>query len=205
MARLHSSVHQHGLARFASLAVLALILVGGFSDGVLVSAAPVALTCSKSKLFTGYAVVTLKKGLFLHFKNSPSSVDFALEAKTTSGAHKGWLSVGFSKLGKMSGADAVIGNLNGPKKIGAYFMKSIAKADVKPTTAFAITKTSVVTNAQGTIMKFTRSGPKGTVPVKYGAKNTLLWAYSASGASKVLDNHTPANRGAAIVNLGCKV
>ncbi|CAI5948713.1 unnamed protein product, partial [Closterium sp. NIES-65] len=132
--------------------------------------------------------------LLLHFKNSPTAVDFALEAKTTSNAYKGWLSVGFSAAGKMARADAVIGNLQGPKKIDAYFMKSIAKADVKPTKAFAITKTSVVTNAQGTIMKFTRTaGSKGTVPVKYGAKNTLLWAYSATGASKVLDNHSPMN------------
>ncbi|CAI5513719.1 unnamed protein product [Closterium sp. Naga37s-1] len=105
----------------------------------------------------------------------------------------------------MTGSDAVIGNLPGVKKIDTYFMKSIAKPDVTPTKKFAITKTSVVTNAQGTIMKFTRSGSTGTVPVKYGAKNTLLWAYSASGASKVLDNHTPMNRGAVIVNLGCKV
>ncbi|CAI7847763.1 unnamed protein product [Closterium sp. NIES-53] len=205
MARLHS-VHQHGLARFASLAVLALVLVGGFSDGLLVSAAPVVVACSKSKLYPGYAAVTLKSGLLLHWKAvNPTTIDFALEAKAASNAHKGWLSVGFSKVGKMTGSDAVIGNLPGVKKIDTYFMKSIAKPDVTPTKKFVITKTSVVTNAQGTIMKFTRSGSTGTVPVKYGAKNTLLWAYSASGASKVLDNHTPMNRGAVIVNLGCKV
>ncbi|CAI7885156.1 unnamed protein product [Closterium sp. NIES-54] len=131
-------------------------------------------------------------------------MNFALEAKAASGAHKGWISVGFSKAGKMTGSDAVIGNLPRPNVIGPYYMGSIVKSSVTRTNKFAITKTSVVTNPQGTIMKFTRSGPKGTVPVKYTGKNFILWAYSATGKSKALDNHSPMNRGAVSINLGCK-
>ncbi|CAI5465588.1 unnamed protein product [Closterium sp. Yama58-4] len=199
---------------FTSHAVLALILVaaGGcfFNGGGMrgVSAAPVPVAaCFKSTL-PGYtnAAALSRKGLVLHWKNvNPTTIDFALEAKAASGAHKGWISVGFSKAGKMTGSDAVIGNLPRPNVIGPYFMASISKSSVTRTNKFAITKTSVVTNPQGTIMKFTRSGPKGTVPVKYTGKNFILWAYSATGKSKTLDNHTPMNRGAVSINFGCKV
>ncbi|CAI5465583.1 unnamed protein product [Closterium sp. Yama58-4] len=209
MARLHSSVQQHGLARFASLTVLALALLG--TGGVFVSAsAPIVPgKCIKSSLASlGYTnAVSLTNGLMLHWKNvSPTSINFALEAKAASKASKGWLSLGFSKDGKMTGADAVIGNLAGAKPINAYFMKSIALGDVKPTTKFTVTNAKMDVNPQRTIVKFTRSGSAGTVPVKYGAKNLLLWAFSADG-KKALGplNHSPSNRGVVSVNLGCKV
>ncbi|CAI5517994.1 unnamed protein product [Closterium sp. Naga37s-1] len=168
MARLHST-------RFASLAVLALVLLGtagGFSGGVFVSAsAPIVPgKCIKSSLAaSGYTnAVTLAKGLVLHWKNvNPTTVNFALEAKAGIKAKTGWLSIGFSKAGKMMGSDAVIGNLPGAKPIDAYFMKTIALGDVKPTKVFKVTNPQMDVNAQRTIMKFTRSGAAGTVPVKY--------------------------------------
>ncbi|GJP29612.1 hypothetical protein CLOM_g13881 [Closterium sp. NIES-68] len=197
----------------ASLTLLALVIVAGCSIGghpgvVLVSAAPVPVAkCFKSTLPGYTAAATLaKKGIVLHWKTvNPNTINFAVEAKAASNAYKGWISVGFSKAGKMTGSDAVIGNLPRPNAIGPYVMTGIAKSSVTRTKKFAITKTSVVTNAKGTIMRFTRSGPAGTVPVKYAGRNFILWAYSATGKSKALDNHSPLNRGAVVVNFGCKV
>ncbi|CAI5476127.1 unnamed protein product [Closterium sp. Yama58-4] len=205
--------HGKNRTRSSSLVVLALFVaaVSCFSNGAGVrgvSAAPVPVAkCFKSTL-PGYtnAATLARKGLVLHWKAvNPTTINFALEAKAASGAHKGWISVGFSKAGKMTGSDAVIGNLPRPNVIGPYVMTGIAKSSVTRTKKFAITKTSVVTNPKGTIMRFTRSGPRGTVPVKYAGRNFILWAYSATGKSKALDNHSPLNRGAVIINFGCKV
>ena len=49
----------------------------------------------------------------LHWKLQPLTIDYAIEAKPGSGAEQGWVSIGWSNEGKMRGADAVFGNLEG--------------------------------------------------------------------------------------------
>ncbi|CAI5997498.1 unnamed protein product [Closterium sp. NIES-65] len=80
-------------------------------------------TCDPSDLagYTSSHQIT-KHGHVLHWAVvSPTVVKIAFEAKRGSGAALGWVSVGFSKDGKMSPADAIIGNLP-DSPIAAYSM-----------------------------------------------------------------------------------
>ncbi|GJP58172.1 hypothetical protein CLOP_g22345 [Closterium sp. NIES-67] len=167
-------------------------------------AATVAATCQASTLAGYTSSVDLSgKGLILHWKKSTgSTIDLALEAKSTSGAASGWISVAWSS-GGMFNSDAVVGNLATGSGVGAYAISSYSS--VVPTTRFAITKASVAAAAAaggGTIVKFTRAAGSGLVPVKVGGSNKLVWAYSAGG-SKTLANHGSSHRGAKTVDLSC--
>ncbi|CAI7807165.1 unnamed protein product [Closterium sp. NIES-54] len=80
-------------------------------------------TCDPSDLdgYTSSYQIT-KYGHVLHWAVvSPTVVKIAFEAKRGSGAALGWVSVGFSKDGKMSPADAIIGN-QPDTPIAAYSM-----------------------------------------------------------------------------------
>eukprot|EP00475_Leptophrys_vorax_P012703 TRINITY_DN1908_c0_g1_i2.p1 TRINITY_DN1908_c0_g1~~TRINITY_DN1908_c0_g1_i2.p1 ORF type:complete len:198 (-),score=18.70 TRINITY_DN1908_c0_g1_i2:634-1227(-) len=168
------------------------------------SSLPKARKCAKSTLKGYYAMVTLTPGMLFHFKVNGTTLHGAIEARNNNWK-KGWLAVGFSKAGKMTGADAIIGNLAVRPAVGAYYMGGIVKSAVKKTTKFVLTKTSVAVGASGaTIVKFTRSGKGGTVPVKYAGVNYLIWAHAPAN-TKVLDNHGPPNRGAWAANFACKV
>ncbi|GJP54856.1 hypothetical protein CLOM_g13880 [Closterium sp. NIES-68] len=172
-----------------------------------VAALPAVAQCTRSFLPGYTASATLDpRGIILHWQvYSSSEMDLALEVRSTSNAHKGWIAVGFSKAGKMVGSDAVVGNLAGRSGVGAYALAGAKLAAVKPTRRFRISKISVTSNSRGTIMRFTRTGYAGAVRLKYRGSNTILWAHSASGASKALDYHSPKNRGAVAVNFGCKM
>ncbi|GJP60174.1 hypothetical protein CLOP_g17329 [Closterium sp. NIES-67] len=114
-----------------------------------------------------------------------STIDLALEAKSTSGAASGWFSVAWTN-GGMFNSDAVIGNIATGTSVGTYAISSYSS--VVTTSRFAITAASVTRSGGSTIAKFTRSTGDGTVAVNVAGSNKLVWAFS-SGGSKTVANH----------------
>ncbi|GJP29619.1 hypothetical protein CLOM_g18797 [Closterium sp. NIES-68] len=88
--------------------------------------------------------------------------------------------------------------------VGAFNMKSLTMGTYEMANNFKIANTSVTVTKSGTVVRFTRSGPGGSVPVKYGGINTFIWSYSSNGATRVFGGHM-RHRGSAVVNLACKV
>ncbi|CAI5524046.1 unnamed protein product [Closterium sp. Naga37s-1] len=171
---------------------------GGAASATVVTGAAVAAaktlvtpaatgTCQASTLAGYTSSVDLSgNGLILHWKTSTgSTIDLALEAKSTSGAASGWFSVAWTN-GGMFNSDAVIGNLATASGVGTYAISSYS--NVVTTTRFAITGTSVTSSGGSTIVKFTRASGNGLVPVNVAGSNKLVWAYS-SGGSKTVANH----------------
>ncbi|CAI7780960.1 unnamed protein product [Closterium sp. NIES-54] len=158
-------------------------------------------TCQASTLAGYTSSVDLSgNGLILHWKTSTgSTIDLALEAKSTSGAAGGWIAVAWTN-GGMFNSDAVIGNLATASGIGTYAISSYST--VVTTTRFAITGTSVTSSGGSTIVKFTRASGNGLVPVNVAGSNKLVWAYS-SGGSKTVANHGNSHRGAKTVDFSC--
>ncbi|CAI5531286.1 unnamed protein product [Closterium sp. Naga37s-1] len=108
-------------------------------------------SCSASSLPGYTSVVTLGKGLMLHWKLlTTTSAAFCLQAKSgTAAAAGGWVSVAWSRGGGMVPADAVIGAPGGAAK--AYAISSYSSVD--PTSRFAITGGSVNSGFNGVLLK----------------------------------------------------
>ncbi|CAI5503619.1 unnamed protein product [Closterium sp. Naga37s-1] len=171
---------------------------GGAVGGAAVAAAktlvtPAATGTCQASTLAGYtsSVDLSGNGLILHWKTSTgSTIDLALEAKSTSGAAGGWIAVAWSN-GGMFNSDAVIGNLATASGVGTYAISSYSS--VATTTRFAITGTSVTASGGSTIAKFTRTTGDGLVKVNVAGSNNLVWAYS-SGGSKTVANHGGSHR-----------
>ncbi|CAI5494476.1 unnamed protein product [Closterium sp. Naga37s-1] len=171
---------------------------GGAVGGAAVAAAktlvtPAATGTCQASTLAGYtsSVDLSGNGLILHWKTSTgSTIDLALEAKSTSGAAGGWIAVAWSN-GGMFNSDAVIGNLATASGVGTYAISSYS--NVVTTTRFAITGTSVTASGGSTIAKFTRATGDGLVKVNAAGSNNLVWAYS-SGGSKTVANHGGSHR-----------
>ncbi|CAI5476177.1 unnamed protein product [Closterium sp. Yama58-4] len=108
-------------------------------------------SCSASSLPGYTSVVTLGKGLMLHWKLlTTTSAAFCLQAKAgTAAAAGGWVSMGWSKGGAMVPADAVVGAPGGAAK--TYAVTSYSSVD--PTSRFAITGGSVNSGFNGVLLK----------------------------------------------------
>ncbi|CAI5967239.1 unnamed protein product [Closterium sp. NIES-64] len=76
-------------------------------------------TCKRSSLGYKAAVDPTGKGLLFHWMVSGSTLNAAIEARSTSGASGGYFSVGFSSSGSMCPLDAVVG-INGGSAGTAY-------------------------------------------------------------------------------------
>ncbi|CAI7818096.1 unnamed protein product, partial [Closterium sp. NIES-53] len=140
-------------------------------------------SCSASSLPGYTSVVTLGKGLMLHWKLlTTTSAAFCLQAKSgTAAAAGGWVSVAWSRGGAMVPADAVVGAPGGAAR--TYAITSYSSVD--PTSRFSITGGSVNSGFNGVLLKFTRSGSAGIAPVTYLGSNRLIWAFSASGDAAI--------------------
>ncbi|CAI5983220.1 unnamed protein product [Closterium sp. NIES-64] len=156
-------------------------------------------SCSASSLPGYTSVVTLGKGLMLHWKLlTTTSASFCLQAKAgTAAAGGGWVSVAWSRGGAMVPADAVVGAPGGAARTFAITSYS----SVDPTTRFSITGGSVNSGFNGVLLKFTRSGSAGIAPVTYLGSNRLIWAFSASG-NAAIGSHG-SNKGFKTVDLSC--
>ncbi|CAI5531414.1 unnamed protein product [Closterium sp. Naga37s-1] len=83
-------------------------------------------------------------------------------------------------------------------------MESLTMGTYAMADNFRIANASVTVTKRGTVVRFTRSGPGGSVRVKYDGLNTLIWSYSSTGATRVFGGHM-RHRGSAVVNLACNV
>ncbi|GJP29620.1 hypothetical protein CLOM_g13886 [Closterium sp. NIES-68] len=186
-------------ARSALSLVFLMLLSASGALGITV----VPGVCKPSTLSKDFKkMVQLRPNVFFHWKIVGANLVGAIEAKAASKVNTGWISLGFSKAGKMTGSDAIVGNAGGG--VQAYLMSSISKSAIKPSPNFKITAATVTATAASTIVKFTRTA-KGNVALNLAGKNILLWATSKGGNSKVFNDHTPTNRGAVSINFGtCK-
>ncbi|CAI5948715.1 unnamed protein product [Closterium sp. NIES-65] len=73
--------------------------------------------------------------------------------------------------------------------VGAFNMQSLTMGTYAMADNFRIANASVTATKRGTVVRFTRSGPGGSVPVKYAGLNTIIWSYSSTGATKVFGGH----------------
>ncbi|GJP64923.1 hypothetical protein CLOP_g21858 [Closterium sp. NIES-67] len=163
---------------------------------------PAATSTCQTSTLAGYtsSMDLSGNGLVLHWKKSTgSTIDLALEAKSTSGAASGWFSVAWTN-GGMFNSDAVIGNIATGTSVGTYAISSYSS--VVTTSRFAITAASVTRSGGSTIAKFTRSTGDGTVAVNVAGSNKLVWAFS-SGGSKTVANHGGSHRGAKTIDFSC--
>eukprot|EP00475_Leptophrys_vorax_P037970 TRINITY_DN66174_c0_g1_i3.p1 TRINITY_DN66174_c0_g1~~TRINITY_DN66174_c0_g1_i3.p1 ORF type:complete len:179 (+),score=13.11 TRINITY_DN66174_c0_g1_i3:123-659(+) len=89
---------------------------------------PTLTPCVKSTLPEFSAMVPLDNitKLYFHYSVKGSKIRAAIEAQASGGASRGWLSVGFSKAGRMMGSDAVIGNLPKPIRVGAFALTGLS-------------------------------------------------------------------------------
>ncbi|CAI5490456.1 unnamed protein product [Closterium sp. Naga37s-1] len=108
-------------------------------------------SCSASSLPGYTSVVTLGKGLMLHWKLlTTTSAAFCLQAKSgTAAAAGGWVSVAWSRGGAMVPADAVVGAPGGAAR--TYAITSYSSVD--PTSRFSITGGSVNSGFNGVLLK----------------------------------------------------
>ncbi|GJP70991.1 hypothetical protein CLOP_g1883 [Closterium sp. NIES-67] len=158
-----------------------------------------ALACSRSPVVGFAKKVTLKPGVV-----RGNTLRAAIIAQASSGAKNGWISIAWTKsAGKMYPADAVVGNLPAPTAVKAYAMTGYSSSAVVPTSAFAVTATTVARKSRSTVIRFTRSGSSGLSPINYAGSNNIVWAYSSSG-SQTLAYHG-GNWGSGTINLACSV
>eukprot|EP00475_Leptophrys_vorax_P012321 TRINITY_DN18756_c0_g1_i2.p1 TRINITY_DN18756_c0_g1~~TRINITY_DN18756_c0_g1_i2.p1 ORF type:complete len:195 (+),score=11.59 TRINITY_DN18756_c0_g1_i2:222-806(+) len=153
-------------------------------------------SCSASSL-TGYtsSVDLNGNGLLLHWKLTGSSLAAAIEAKPGSGGESGYVSVGWSKGGKMNG-DAVVAVKGG--KVTGYSLGGTSKSSIKKS-GISLGSTSVkATSSGGLLAKFTRIDD-GSVPVNLSGSNSIIYAYSSRAK---FDNHG-GNRGSKSVDFSC--
>ncbi|CAI7868385.1 unnamed protein product, partial [Closterium sp. NIES-54] len=117
----------------------------------------------KASILPGFSssVDLTGKGFVLHWKRQGrQGLSLAVEAKPSSGAHKGWFALGWSKTGSMFPADVVAGNLatsaSPPSKsaaaVAAYGITGYAASAVKPSSKFAISPIGFSSTARGAIM-----------------------------------------------------
>ncbi|CAI7794496.1 unnamed protein product [Closterium sp. NIES-54] len=170
---------------------------------------PKPLACAKSTLKDYAKSVKLAKGLFFHWNitDAKDGIIAALEDKSGSG----WISVGWTgSVGKMFPSDVVVGNhvsrfTGNTNDVLAYSWNGKTdRAYSKAAGGFTLSNVSILRGVGGTIVKFTRMGKGGSVPlaVSYdaGAINNMIWAFSKA---RTFDKHT--KRGSFSVNLGCTV
>ncbi|CAI7810617.1 unnamed protein product [Closterium sp. NIES-54] len=169
---------------------------GGASSSGLTSSKGVTAgkTCKKSSLGYKAAVDLTGKGLLFHWTVSGSTLNAAIEAKSTSGANKGYVSVGFSSNGKMYPADAVVG-INGGSTT-AYKLTSYSS--YAPSKTFS--QTSLTATSSSLVVKFSRPAKGGLVNINLTGKNNVIWAF---GKNKKFEAHTPTDRGSKSVDLSC--
>ncbi|GJP40013.1 hypothetical protein CLOM_g24312 [Closterium sp. NIES-68] len=176
------------------------------------SAPPCKPSACKRSSLPGYtaSVDLTGKGFVLHWKRQGrQSLSVAVEAKASSGAHKGWFALGWSKTGSMFPADVAVGNLatsaSPPAKsaaaVAAYGISGYAASAVKPSSKFVIGPIGFSSTAKGAIMRFSRNKTDGSVPVKYKGVNRIIWAFSPDG-SKTVGYHKN-NWGTKAVDFGC--
>ncbi|CAI7806995.1 unnamed protein product [Closterium sp. NIES-54] len=138
-------------------------------------------SCDPSDLdgYTSSYQIT-KFGHVLHWAVvSPTVVKIAFEAKHGSGAAAGWISVGFSKDGKMKKADAIIGNLP-DEPIAAYSMKGYDADSIKVNKDLWIAFLPFTFPFPSSLPKLTRS--RGT-PRKASRPSPRLATSPSSGRS----------------------
>ncbi|CAI5471956.1 unnamed protein product [Closterium sp. Yama58-4] len=162
-------------------------------------------TCDPSDLdgYTSSYQIT-KYGHVLHWAVvSPTVVKIAFEAKRGSGAALGWVSVGFSKDGKMSPADAIIGN-QPDTPIAAYSTTGYDAGSITVNKNLWIgDDASLVTKTNGSlIMKFQRTITDGVAPISTTSPVTVIWAFSADN-TKPLSYHGEKRRGSFQVDFSC--
>ncbi|CAI7872669.1 unnamed protein product [Closterium sp. NIES-53] len=162
-------------------------------------------TCDPSDLdgYTSSYQIT-KYGHVLHWAVvSPTVVKIAFEAKRGSGAALGWVSVGFSKDGKMSPADAIIGN-QPDTPIAAYSMTGYDAGSITVNKNLWIgDDASLVTKTNGSlIMKFQRTITDGVAPISTTDPVTVIWAFSADN-TKPLAFHGEKRCGSFQVDFSC--
>ncbi|CAI7780954.1 unnamed protein product [Closterium sp. NIES-53] len=162
-------------------------------------------TCDKSDLdgYTSSYQIT-KHGHVLHWAVVSSTVvKIAFEAKHRSGAARGWVSVGFSKDGKMSPADAIIGNLP-DSPIAAYSVTGYDAASITVNKDLWIgDDASLLIKTNGSlIVKFQRNTTDGVAPISTTAPVTVIWAFSADN-TQPLAFHGDKRRGSFQVNFSC--
>ncbi|CAI5494466.1 unnamed protein product [Closterium sp. Naga37s-1] len=147
--------------------------------------------CKASSLAGYYCMVQLSGDNFiLHWTtNSTSTIALAAEAATS-----GWVSLGWSATGRMSPAEAAIGNLPAgtlstgnaaATAVGAYSMTGYGASDVAVTGSFAVTNTAVETGNGRTVIKFERSMNDGEFPMSSSA---VIWAYSRDNSQQLADH-----------------
>ncbi|CAI7780942.1 unnamed protein product [Closterium sp. NIES-54] len=162
-------------------------------------------SCDPSDLdgYTSSYQIT-KFGHVLHWAVvSPTVVKIAFEAKHGSGAAAGWISVGFSKDGKMKKADAIIGNLP-DEPIAAYSMKGYDADSIKVNKDLWIgDDASLLSKTNGSlIMKFSRNTTEGVAPISTTGNVTVIWAFSADN-TQPLAFHGDKRRGSFEVDFSC--
>ncbi|CAI5470767.1 unnamed protein product [Closterium sp. Yama58-4] len=178
-------------------AVVAILLVASFAANLAPRAA--AQTCVASTI-AGYSVaVPLGDTLILHWK-TPNSTTLNLLLESTA---PGWAAVGWSTDGRMSGSDAVVGNVGDPATVQAYTLSSKILGGQNPTTSFKLGNTSVTANGDSTYIKFSRTEGTGNVPVQLSGASAIIYASSPDGSTSFF-YHGPF-RGSAVVDFSCKV
>ncbi|GJP86960.1 hypothetical protein CLOP_g16920 [Closterium sp. NIES-67] len=128
----------------------------------------------------------------------------AIEAKAAGRAKGGWISLGWSPKGKMSPADAVIGNMVGGL-VMPYVIKGYKMSKLQPTSAFKIgdNAATVTTATNDTIITFSRyknSGVYARFPMVGLTK--LIWAFSNSGSPSLAFHGD--SYGTAKVDFSCR-
>ncbi|CAI5979124.1 unnamed protein product [Closterium sp. NIES-65] len=114
--------------------------------------------------------------LFLHWTPvSATQVDMAIEAKAAGRAKDGWIALGWSPKGKMSPADAVIGNLAGGLNTGVVMLalprsSTPSPAHSSPTPPQPSPNSFSRTKNTGVVMRFPMAG-----------LSKLVWAFSRPG------------------------
>eukprot|EP00475_Leptophrys_vorax_P011399 TRINITY_DN1793_c0_g1_i2.p1 TRINITY_DN1793_c0_g1~~TRINITY_DN1793_c0_g1_i2.p1 ORF type:complete len:587 (-),score=-0.67 TRINITY_DN1793_c0_g1_i2:239-1999(-) len=159
-------------------------------------------TCKWSRL-SGYtsAVKLTNFGYILHWKVvSPTVVNFAIEAKPSSGARLGWVSVGFSKDGAMNPADAIIANTPSTT-VGAYSITGKDAGSIKPSNFWIGDASLTLSTNSSLVVKFQRNTNDGLVPITSSGPVTVIWAYSAD--NKQAFTYHDNKRGSIVVDLSC--
>ncbi|CAI5465351.1 unnamed protein product [Closterium sp. Yama58-4] len=149
-------------------------------------------------------MLQLKPLLLVHWRQvNPNVIEIAMEAKPGSGANNGWLSLAWTRNGRMAPADAVIGNRMGGT-LGSYLITGYTMQSLKPAGFSLGLYPTVFKRATGsTVMMFRRGASGGTIPVKPSGLNNLIWAHSPSN-SKTLAFHG-SSVGRATIDFSCKV
>ncbi|CAI7925001.1 unnamed protein product, partial [Closterium sp. NIES-53] len=150
------------------------------SAAAVAAAEAAMLGCSPSPLANYTCSLKLSGDNFiLHWKSlSKTSVAIAAEAATT-----GFLSLGWSRGGRMAPSDAAIGNLpfgaiaNGAA-VGAFYIGGYEESEVVPSGDFKLDNTAVESKNGRTIMKFERSTTDGTAPINAEGSTTVIWSFS---------------------------